>query len=84
MPDDFKPIPRDTCSECGRASSDYYDARKVHMAAAFRSGVPAQTIARAYGISGEWAMNLITEQMGREAVVEVQQTYWSTDERLSD
>ena len=54
------------------------------MASAFRSGVPAQRIANAYGISGQWAMKIISEQMGKEAVLEVQTAYWAIEENESE
>jgi hypothetical protein len=50
------------------------------MAAAFRSGLPVWKIAQAYYVSGPWAMTVIEEQLGREAVLEVQAAYWRTDE----
>jgi hypothetical protein len=43
----------------------------MHMAAAFRSGITPNRIASAYGMSPEWAMKLITEQLGKEAVTEI-------------
>lgn len=71
----FAPIERVVCSGCGRAEPGYYDRRKEHMAAAFRSGVQVTTIAAAYGVSPDWCMKLIEEQLGHEAVVEVISTY---------
>lgn len=71
----FEPVPYDACPTCGRGTNMYYEARKVNMAAAFRSGVPVRTIASAYGMSQEWAMKLIEEQLGREAVLEVHEMY---------
>jgi len=44
----FEPIPYDVCPTCGRGTNQYYEARKRNMAAAFRSGVPARTIASGY------------------------------------
>jgi hypothetical protein len=76
----FKSIPREVCPECSRPTNGYYDRRAQHMAAAYRSGVPAQTIAKAYYVSGEWAMKIITEQLGKEEVLAVQATYWETGE----
>jgi hypothetical protein len=76
----FKAIPREICSECSRPTNGYYDRRAQHMAAAYRSGVPAQTIAKAYYISPDWAMKIITEQLGKEEVLAVQATYWETGE----
>lgn len=81
MTDDFAPIKRETCEGCGRPVESYYDDRKQHMASAFRSGIPVNQIARAYYISPEWAMKLITEQMGKEAVLEVHETYWKDEDK---
>lgn len=41
------------------------------MAAAFRSGVTVGQISTAYGVSAEWAMKLIRERLGVEAVGEI-------------
>jgi hypothetical protein len=45
------------------------------MAQAFRTGVPLPTIASGYGMSQEWAMKLIQEQLGLEAVRDVQEQH---------
>lgn len=71
----FNPVPRETCPGCGRGTEAYYLRRKENMAAAFRSGVPVAEIAGAYGLSLDWAMKLIEEQLGREAVLEVHEMY---------
>lgn len=67
----FQPIDRPVCSGCGRPEQGYYQARDAHMAAAFRSGVPVRAIAAAYGISQDWAMKVIQEQLGRESMGEL-------------
>lgn len=76
----FKAIPRDICETCSRPTEDYYRRRAEHMSSAFRSGVPIQGIARAYYVSPQWAMTIVTEQMGKEAVLEIQATYWAREE----
>jgi hypothetical protein len=67
---DFQPIDREPCSECGRPSQGYYERRASHMAAAFRSGVTPHRISTAYGMSPDWALKIITEQLGKEAVLD--------------
>lgn len=76
---DFAPISRDTCPGCGRPMNKYYEERKVHMAASFRAGVPVFRIANAYGMSMDWCMKLIKEQLGDEAVLMVQEQWWKTE-----
>lgn len=71
----FHPISQDRCDGCGRNRSGYYLRRHPHMAAAFRSGVPLPTIAAAYGMSQQWALKLIQEQFGLDAVREVQEAH---------
>lgn len=71
----FSPVPFESCSGCGRGTEEYYLRRKENMAAAFRSGVPVPVIAGAYGVSPDWTMKLIEEQLGREAVLEVHEMY---------
>ena len=77
---DFQAIKREICPSCSRPTEGYYSERARHMAAAFRSGITAQTIGKAYYVSGEWAMKIITEQLGKEEVLAVQSTYWETGE----
>ena len=69
---DFYPVSQDRCDGCGRNRNGYYTRRKEHMATAYRSGVPLLTIAQGYGMGQEWALKLIQEQLGQEAVREVQ------------
>jgi ribosomal protein L34E len=71
MPKDFHPLERVVCEGCGRPVQGWYEERASHMAAAFRSGITPNRIASAYGMSPEWAMKLITEQLGKEAVTEI-------------
>ena len=67
----FQPIDRNVCDLCRRPLDDYYAARKRHMADSFKAGIPPTLIADGYRISPDWAMKLIREQLGDDAVGEV-------------
>ena len=73
---DFAPIKREICPTCSRPTEGYYDERAAHMAAAFRSGVSVERIARAYRVTEGWTLKVITEQMGKEAVQDTLAAYW--------
>lgn len=63
----WQPIPRSACGECGRLTPDYYNARNDDIADAYESGISSRRLAKAYGVSEERTIQIITEQLGRRA-----------------
>lgn len=72
---DFAPIDRDTCPGCGRPTEAWYKDRKFHMAILFQQGIPVPEIAAAYRMGPDYAMSLIKDQLGEEAVYAVIMRY---------
>lgn len=67
---DWKPIPPDNCPECGRSRPGWYDKRDEDIATAYTEGVSSRRLAKAYGISEERTVQIITRELGRRAYLE--------------
>ena len=64
---DWSPIPPDKCGECGRYRPGWYDERNHDIGVSYEEGVSSRRLAKAYGLSEERTIQIITEQLGRRA-----------------
>jgi hypothetical protein len=61
------PVPPDKCGECGRYTPQWYNERNADIADAYGEGVTSRRLAKAYGISEQRAVEIITDELGRRA-----------------
>lgn len=60
-------MPVEKCSECGRPTRNWYDARNAHIRDEFKAGMAAHDIAQGYKLHPETIRKILIEELGTEA-----------------